>query len=78
LKLKSKDFVVYGARIKLEVTNQLKIKVFGREITITNPSGERARYCDIPLSEEEIAYVYLAERFKFSILPTGSSKVFLR
>ena len=58
----------------------MKIKVFGREITLINPSGgekEKTRFCDVVLTEEEAAYVYLSERFKFSILPVGSSNFFI-
>jgi len=52
----------------------MKIKLYNREILVTNPIAEKLRYVDLPLAEEEIAYIHLAERMKFSILPVGKSK----
>ena len=69
MKLKSRDHVIYGARLKLEVPCQIVIKVLNRDIILNQPEGEKIRFCDIILTEEEMAYVYLAEKFKFSIQP---------
>ena len=75
-KLKSKDHVVYGVRMKLEVPSPLTIKVFERDVVLNQPEGEKVRFCDVIFSEEEIAYIYLAEKFKFSIQPFNKSRTF--
>lgn len=72
--MKNKNNVIYGLRLKIEIPCLIKLKIFNREITLTNPMGEKLRFADIPLTEEEMAYVYLAGKIKFSIQPTPQNK----
>jgi hypothetical protein len=74
--MKNKNNVIYGLRLKLEIPYQIKFKIFNREITVTNTMGEKSRYADIALTEEEMAYVYLVGKIKFAIQPQNKSILF--
>ncbi len=72
--MKNKASIIYGLRIKIELPYQVKLKLFNRELTFTNTMGEKLRCADVALTEEEMAYVYLAGKIKFSLLPQNKSK----
>ena len=71
--MKDKNFIIYGIRIRLGSSVNLKILIFNREVQVSSRDAER--YVDLAFSEEEMIYGWLSDKIKFTIPPINKSKL---